>query len=253
MSRRAAPGQEHARGPTSPSARRDDAGTRAAASARAWAWARKQQAVPAHPSPPSNPPPLHCPQPSGRKLGALLYVATYAASCATKHSSAYSVLLAGRLLGGVSTSLLFSVFEAWAVAAHAARGLDETLLVRTHPWPLQCAVCSWGVQLPALQLPGRGRLPHKRHLARTAPCCRPSPLHLTPSPQQADLFTKAVMLGNGVMAIASGLVGSWLVQGLGLGPVAPFDAAILVRVATGGSARRACTHTAAASDMCLHR
>lgn len=37
------------------------------------------------------------------------------------------------------------------------------------------------------------------------------------------------MLGNGVMAIASGLAGSWLVQGLGLGPVAPFDAAIVVR------------------------
>jgi hypothetical protein len=51
---------------------------------------------------------------------------------------------------------------------------------------------------------------------------RPPPL------LQADLFTRAVMLGNGIMAIASGLVGSWLVQGLGLGPVAPFDAAILV-------------------------
>ena len=35
------------------------------------------------------------------------------------------------------------------------------------------------------------------------------------------------------MAIASGLVGSWLVQGLGLGPVAPFDAAIVVMLAGG--------------------
>lgn len=42
------------------------------------------------------------------------------------------------------------------------------------------------------------------------------------------------MLGNGFMAIASGLVGSWLVQGLGLGPVAPFDAAI-VALAAGGA------------------
>jgi hypothetical protein len=41
------------------------------------------------------------------------------------------------------------------------------------------------------------------------------------------------MLGNGIMAIASGLVGSWLVQGLGLGPVAPFDAAIVVLLAGG--------------------
>ena len=60
------------------------------------------------------------------------------------------------------------------------------------------------------------------------PCCQVSMAHTAPH-VQADLFTKAVMLGNGVMAIASGLVGSWLVQGLGLGPVAPFDAAILVR------------------------
>lgn len=68
--------------------------------------------------------------PSGRKRASLLYVLTYAASCATKHSSRYNVLLAGRLLGGISTSLLFSVFEAWAVAAHVGRGFDESLLVR---------------------------------------------------------------------------------------------------------------------------
>lgn len=41
------------------------------------------------------------------------------------------------------------------------------------------------------------------------------------------------MLGNGVMAIASGLAGSWLVQGLSLGPVAPFDAAIVVLLVGG--------------------
>lgn len=64
----------------------------------------------------------------GRKKGALLYVATYALSCATKHWRSYSVLLIGRLLGGVSTSLLCSVFEAWLVTAHAARGLDPALL-----------------------------------------------------------------------------------------------------------------------------
>jgi hypothetical protein len=64
-------------------------------------------------------------------------VATYAASCATKHSPRYGVLLVGRLLGGIATSLLFSVFEAWAVAAHAARGFDEPLLVRAvgEFWP----------------------------------------------------------------------------------------------------------------------
>jgi hypothetical protein len=51
----------------------------------------------------------------------------------------------------------------------------------------------------------------------------------------SDLFTKAVFLGNGLMAIASGLLGNALVEGLGLGPAAPFDAAIAVLL-LGGAA-----------------
>jgi hypothetical protein len=85
----------------------------------------------------------------------------------------------GRLLGGIATSLLFSAFESWAVAAHNAAGFEESLL--------------------------------------------------------SDLFTKAVFLGNGLMAIASGLVGNWLVEDLHLGPVAPFDAAIVVLLAGGAA------------------
>ncbi|WIA21261.1 hypothetical protein OEZ85_000496 [Tetradesmus obliquus] len=108
----------------------------------------------------------------GRKRAALLYVATYSASCLTKHSASYWVLMVGRLLGGIATSLLFSAFEAWAVAAHNSNGFSESLL--------------------------------------------------------GDLFTKAVFLGNGVMAIASGLLGNFLVEDMRLGPVAPFDAAIAV-------------------------
>ncbi|KAF6258525.1 hypothetical protein COO60DRAFT_1691963 [Scenedesmus sp. NREL 46B-D3] len=109
----------------------------------------------------------------GRKRAALLYVATYSASCLTKHSPNYWVLLVGRLLGGIATSLLFSAFEAWAVAAHNSSGFLDSLL--------------------------------------------------------GDLFTKqAVFLGNGVMAIASGLLGNFLVEDLRLGPVAPFDAAVAV-------------------------
>jgi hypothetical protein len=83
----------------------------------------------------------------------------------------------GRLLGGIATSLLFSAFESWAVAAHNTAGFEESLL--------------------------------------------------------SDLFTKAVFLGNGVMAIASGLIGNVLVEDLKLGPVAPFDAAIVVLLAGG--------------------
>ncbi len=53
---------------------------------------------------------------SGRKKACLLYVMTYVLSCITKHSRSYYMLLAGRALGGVSTSLLFSAFESWVVS-----------------------------------------------------------------------------------------------------------------------------------------
>ena len=39
------------------------------------------------------------------------------------------------------------------------------------------------------------------------------------------IFSSAVFVGNGVMAIMSGLVAHTLVEGMALGPVAPFDAA----------------------------
>ncbi len=55
----------------------------------------------------------------GRKRGALAYVVVYAASCVTKHWRSYEVLMFGRVLGGIATSLLFSVFDSWLVAEHA--------------------------------------------------------------------------------------------------------------------------------------
>ncbi|GIL74576.1 hypothetical protein Vretimale_2257 [Volvox reticuliferus] len=113
----------------------------------------------------------------GRKKAALLYVVAYAASCATKHSPEYGILMFGRLLGGIATSLLFSAFESWLVAEHFARGFEERWL--------------------------------------------------------GDTFSKAVFVGNGLMAILAGLVASYLVDTLKLGPVAPFDAAIVVLVAGG--------------------
>ena len=64
----------------------------------------------------------------GRKRGALLYVVTYVVSCITKHWNSYSILMVGRVLGGISTSLLFSVFDSWVVSEHSRRGLDPALL-----------------------------------------------------------------------------------------------------------------------------
>ena len=42
----------------------------------------------------------------------------------TKHVNSYSVLMLGRLLGGVATSLLFSVFDSWMINEHNARSFD---------------------------------------------------------------------------------------------------------------------------------
>ncbi|CAN1299686.1 Molybdate-anion transporter, partial [Linum perenne] len=55
---------------------------------------------------------------SGRKRAAVTYCITYILSCITKHSPQYKVLMLGRVLGGIATSLLFSAFESWLVAEH---------------------------------------------------------------------------------------------------------------------------------------
>ncbi|GMI95343.1 hypothetical protein like AT1G64650 [Hibiscus trionum] len=105
----------------------------------------------------------------GRKRASVTYCITYILSCITKHSPQYKVLMLGRVLGGIATSLLFSAFESWLVAEHNKRGFDQQWLSIT--------------------------------------------------------FAKAIFLGNGLMAILSGLFGNVLVDSLKLGPVAPFDAA----------------------------
>ncbi|KAK8559491.1 hypothetical protein V6N13_026912 [Hibiscus sabdariffa] len=105
----------------------------------------------------------------GRKRACVTYCIAYILSCITKHSPQYKVLMLGRVLGGIATSLLFSAFESWLVAEHNKRGFDQQWLSIT--------------------------------------------------------FAKAIFLGNGLMAILSGLFGNVLVDSLKLGPVAPFDAA----------------------------
>ncbi|KAL1822309.1 hypothetical protein DCAR_0310137 [Daucus carota subsp. sativus] len=105
----------------------------------------------------------------GRKRACVTYCITYILSCFTKHSPHYKVLMLGRILGGIATSLLFSSFESWLVAEHNKRNFDQQWLSLT--------------------------------------------------------FSKAIFLGNGLVAIISGLFGNMLVDTLSLGPVAPFDAA----------------------------
>jgi MFS family permease len=113
----------------------------------------------------------------GRKRAALTYVITYSLGCFSKHFNSFWVLFFGRVLCGISTSLLYSAFESWLVAEHFKRNY----------------VADW--------------------LGTT--------------------FSQAVFLGNGLMAILSGLFAHSLVETFGLGPVAPFDAAATVMIIGG--------------------
>ena len=54
----------------------------------------------------------------GRKKVCILFTILYSICCITKISRNYSVLIAGRVLGGISTSLLFTSFDAWYVHEH---------------------------------------------------------------------------------------------------------------------------------------
>lgn len=52
----------------------------------------------------------------------------YVITCATMFSDNLAVLFVGRLAGGVSTTLLFSVFEAWMITEYHSRGLGGSEL-----------------------------------------------------------------------------------------------------------------------------
>ena len=107
----------------------------------------------------------------GRKRGALAYVVVYAASCATKHWRSYNVLMVGRVLGGVATSLLFSVFDAWLVSEHTARGFEPAWLSSTFA---------------------------------NAQARRPASVTTS-----LRLLTCKTQAGNSLVAIAAGVIGEW--------------------------------------------
>jgi len=57
----------------------------------------------------------------GRKNMCLAYCVFYIISCMTKHCQNYSILMFGRITGGIATSMLFSAFECWLVSEHCSR------------------------------------------------------------------------------------------------------------------------------------
>jgi MFS transporter, MFS domain-containing protein family, molybdate-anion transporter len=67
----------------------------------------------------------------GRKLMCITYCVCYILACLTKLVPDYKILMIGRFLSGIATSLLFSVFESWMVCEHNKQGYDSYLLGET--------------------------------------------------------------------------------------------------------------------------
>jgi len=63
----------------------------------------------------------------GRKAGTLVFSLLYSLGAMSTKSNVLGVLLAGRVMGGIGTSLLFSAPEAWLVGDAARNGLEGSL------------------------------------------------------------------------------------------------------------------------------
>lgn len=67
----------------------------------------------------------------GRKLGCVVYLLIEILVNVFEHVNNFPLLLLGRVLGGISTSLLFSAFESWMVSEHRKQGFPEEWLADT--------------------------------------------------------------------------------------------------------------------------
>ncbi|XP_014671311.1 PREDICTED: molybdate-anion transporter-like [Priapulus caudatus] len=64
----------------------------------------------------------------GRRSNCILYGILYSCACITKHFPNFWILMIGRVLGGVATSILYSAFESWVVYEHHHLGFDSSSL-----------------------------------------------------------------------------------------------------------------------------
>jgi MFS family permease len=67
----------------------------------------------------------------GRRKGCLTFCVLYAISCLFKLSKNYKILVLGRILGGISTSLLQTGFESWLAAAAEDLAISDQELSKT--------------------------------------------------------------------------------------------------------------------------
>lgn len=67
----------------------------------------------------------------GRKFGCIVYLVIEVVVNVFEHFNNFPLLMVGRVLGGISTSLLFSAFETWMVTEHRKRKFNEEWLADT--------------------------------------------------------------------------------------------------------------------------
>ncbi|KAF7325803.1 hypothetical protein MKEN_00430900 [Mycena kentingensis (nom. inval.)] len=67
---------------------------------------------------------------TGRKRLCLVFCATYTSACLCILVPSLPVLLFGRVLGGISTSILFSAFESWLISSANSHALPQSDLSR---------------------------------------------------------------------------------------------------------------------------
>lgn len=68
----------------------------------------------------------------GRKRSCIVYCILEIIINWLEHYSDFRTLLLGRVLGGISTNLLFSAFESWMATEHRKRGFPEEWMARTY-------------------------------------------------------------------------------------------------------------------------
>ncbi|KAL7471923.1 hypothetical protein ACHAXS_012238 [Conticribra weissflogii] len=68
----------------------------------------------------------------GRKRSCIVYCVLEIIINWLEHYNSFEILLLGRVMGGISTNLLFSAFESWMTTEHRKRGFPEEWLGRTY-------------------------------------------------------------------------------------------------------------------------
>jgi MFS family permease len=68
----------------------------------------------------------------GRKLSCIIYCLLEIVINTLEHYDNFTVLIVGRVLGGISTNLLFSAFESWMTTEHRRKGFPDDWLQQTY-------------------------------------------------------------------------------------------------------------------------